>query len=124
MLNQCIALQTQMQQMVAQGEADAQAAVNNRRACDSDSTSCKDVCSRLEHSFVRCSIDKVGSWFQQTLCKVSIFVCRLRICHERTQIIYAKDCYNWGVANCGRPLKTSKCIERPQSGLGVCLLHH
>merc|ERR1712187_617605 len=34
-----------------------------------------------------------------------------------------KDCYNWGVATCGRPLKTSKCIKRPhKTGLGICSL--
>lgn len=82
---------TQMKQMVAQGEADAKAAVDNQRACDNDGASCKRLCSRLEQNVVRCSIDK--------------------------------DCYNWGVANCGRPLKTSKCIERPhKNGLGVCVL--
>merc|ERR1711937_1134208 len=82
---------TQMKQMVAQGEADAKAAVENKRACDNDSASCKRSCSGLEHNIVRCSIDK--------------------------------DCYNWGVAKCGRPLKTSKCIKRPhKTGLGICLL--
>lgn len=59
--NECIALQTQMQQMVAQGEADAKAAVTNQRACDNDGASCKRLCSRLEQNIVRCSIDKVGS---------------------------------------------------------------
>jgi len=81
----------QMQQMVEQGEADAKAAVDNKRACDNDSASCKRSCSGLEHNIVRCSIDK--------------------------------DCYNWGVAKCGRPLKTSKCItQRRKTGLGICLL--
>ena len=74
MFNECIALQTQMKQMVAQGEADAKAAVENKRACDNDSASCKRSCSGLEHNIVRCSIDKVGSWLHQTPCKIYICI--------------------------------------------------
>ena len=67
-LCKCIALQTQMQQMVNQGESDAKAAVAKNLACADESASgCKDVCSRPQRNFVPCSIDKViFVWFAQS----------------------------------------------------------
>jgi len=85
---------TQMKQMVAQGESDAKAAVKKKLACEDN------------NSLTACK--DVCSRPERNVVRCSI----------------DKDCFNWGVANCGRPLRVSKCIQSPRkSDLGFCAMH-